>query len=106
MFRVLVAGAIAAVACACSKPAADPLELEGRTLFVNNQTSADWKDVEIWISLQYPDVVPVIPAGVRFQTPLDVFVSGWGKRFDFARAQITDVRLSARRPTAARWSSR
>ena len=30
--------------------------------------------------------------------PLDAFVAGYGQRFDFKRAQIVDLRLSAKGP--------
>ena len=42
--------------------------------------------------------MPSIPAGGRFQVPLDVFVDGFGQRFDFQRTQITDLRLTAKLP--------
>jgi hypothetical protein len=34
----------------------------------------------------------------RLEMPLDNFVSGYGHRFDFARRQITDLRMTAKRP--------
>jgi hypothetical protein len=39
-----------------------------------------------------------VPANSRFQAPLDTFVAGYGQRFDFRRAQVKDVRLTATRP--------
>ena len=41
---------------------------------------------------------PSIPAGSRFQAPLDTFVAGFGQRFDFQRMQIRDLRLTAKLP--------
>jgi hypothetical protein len=35
-------------------------------------------------------------AGQRLDAPLDQFMEGYGRRFNFARQQINDVRLSAK----------
>ena len=89
----VIAGAIA-----CSKPPVEPLKLEGNLLTVDNRTKDDWEHVEIWLNTYYRVTVPVIQAGGRFQAPLDVFVAGLGQRFDFRRAQIRDLRLTAKLP--------
>ena len=81
---------------ACSKPPVEPLRLEGNLLTVDNHTSRDWEHVEIWLNTYYRVTTPAIPAGGRFQAPLDVFVAGFGQRFDFRRAQIRDLRLTAK----------
>ena len=39
-----------------------------------------------------------MPARGRFQAPLDTFTAGFGQRFDFRRAQIRDLRLTATLP--------
>jgi hypothetical protein len=92
---VLVAMALAA---ACSKPPEDPLKLERNLLTVTNQTSTDWSNVEIWLNTYYRVTAASVPAGGRFQVPLDTFVAGFGQRFDFRRAQIRDLRLTAKLP--------
>src|SRR2546428_764333 len=54
--RVLFAGvAIAAMAvvAACSKPPQDPLTLEGNLLTVDNRSSREWTNVEIWLNTHY-----------------------------------------------------
>ena len=81
-----------------SPPAVEPLKLDGNTLTVNNRTSREWTNVEIWINRYYRVTTRSIPPGGRFQAPLDVFVSGYAQRFDFRRAQIKDVRLNAKLP--------
>jgi hypothetical protein len=63
---------------------------------VDNQTSRDWLDVEIWINHQYRITVPRIAARSRFTSTLDVFVAGFGQRFDRRRQRIDDLRLKAR----------
>lgn len=89
----VIAGAIA-----CSTPPVEPLKLEGNLLTVDNRTKDDWEHVEIWLNTYYRITTPVIQAGGRFQAPLDVFVAGLGQRFDFRRAQIKDLRLTAKLP--------
>jgi len=91
--RVLFVGAaIAAIAVAgCSKPPQDPLTLEGNLLTVDNRSSSEWTNVEIWLNTYYRVTTTSIPAGGRFQVPLDAFVAGFGQRFNFRRAQIVGV---------------
>jgi hypothetical protein len=54
--------------------------------------------VEIWLNTYYRVTAASIPAGSRFQAPLDTFVAGFGQRFDFRRAQVHDLRLTATLP--------
>ena len=65
-------------------------------LTVDNQTKRDWAQVEIWLNTYYRVTTAEIPAGGRFQTPLDAFVAGFGQRFDFRRMQVKDLRLTAK----------
>ncbi len=44
---------------------------------------------------QYRLTVDSIPAGQQLQTPLSIFIEAYGRRFDFARQQLKDLRLSA-----------
>jgi hypothetical protein len=83
---------------ACSKPPPDPLQLDGNLLTVTNQTPNEWVNVEVWLNTYYRVTTRSIPAGGRFQAPLDVFVAGFGQRFDFHRMQIKDLRLTAKLP--------
>ena len=95
VLRVLMAVFAVSVA-RCAKLPADPIRLEGNLLTVENQTSRDWEQVEIWLNTYYRITTPAIPAGGRFQAPLDGFVAGFGQRFDFRRAQIRDLRVAAK----------
>jgi hypothetical protein len=52
--------------------------------------------VEIWINQQYRLTVARIAARSRFTATLDVFVAGFGQRFDVRRQRIDDLRLKAR----------
>jgi hypothetical protein len=98
MLRALVVAAAlaAAVGAACSKPKADPLELDRGILTVSNTTPDTWTNVEIWVNQQFRVTVPSIAANSRFQVPLNSFVEGFGRRFDFSRMQIRDLRLMAK----------
>jgi hypothetical protein len=99
--RVLSASAaitVLALVAGCSKPPQEPLKLEGNLLTVDNRSSQDWNAVEIWLNTHYRVTTSSIPAGGRFQVPLDAFVAGFGQRFDFRRAQIRDLRLVAKLP--------
>ena len=89
---------ISTVALSCVDIPHEPLQLDGGMLTVDNPTSEDWTDVEIWINQYFRVTVPVIAAGSRFQVPLDAFVSGYSQRFDRHHAPIKDLRLTAKQP--------
>ena len=98
MLRALVVAAAlaAAVGVGCSKPPVDPLQLDRGILTVSNTTPDTWTNVEIWVNQQFRVTVPSIAANSRFQVPLGSFVEGFGRRFDFSRMQIRDLRLVAK----------
>jgi hypothetical protein len=97
--RTFLAGLfVAAIVAACGEPPSDPLTLDGNFLTVDNRTSEEWKNVEVWLNTYYRVTTPSIRPGGRFQAPLDVFVAGFGQRFDFHRMQVNDLRLTATRP--------
>jgi hypothetical protein len=95
----LVAAALAAgCLSACTRPPAEPLKLDGNILTVDNRSSQEWQNVEIWLNTYYRLTTRSIPAKSRFQAPLDNFVAGFGQRFEFRRMQIRDLRLVAKLP--------
>jgi hypothetical protein len=98
MSRAIVIAAVAAVLVgAClGPPPAQPMQLDGNRLTVDNRTDSDWSSVEIWLNQQYRVTVPTISARSRFTVSLDSFVAGFGQRFNFSRQQITDLRLVAK----------
>jgi hypothetical protein len=89
---------VAASAWGCSSTPKDPLQLDRNILTVDNRTSSDWTNVEIWLNTYYRITTHSIPAKTRFQAPLDTFVAGFGQRFDFRRAQVKDLRLTGKLP--------
>lgn len=83
---------------ACStKPPAAPLQLDAGRLTVTNNTRDEWTQVQIWVNRQYRLTVESIPAGQQLQTPLSIFVEAYGRRFDFSKQQIKDLRLEAKK---------
>jgi hypothetical protein len=96
---VFVSLIVASAAVAgCYAPPDEPLKLERNILTVDNRSTQDWNRVEIWLNRYYRIATKSVRAGSRFQAPLDTFVAGYGQRFDFRRAQITDLRLTATLP--------
>ena len=83
---------------ACRSVPEEPLKLDGNMLTVDNRTSQEWKQVEIWLNTYYRVTADSIPPNGRFQTSLDNFVAGFGQRFQFRRMQIHDLRLTAKLP--------
>ena len=93
---------VAAAGAACYKAPDQPLTLERNILTVDNRSKEDWNHVEIWLNRYYRVTTKSVPAGSRFQAPLDTFVAGYGQRFDFRRAQVRDLRLTATLPGGKR----
>ncbi len=97
--RLFVTAALAAVLGAgCSGRPKDPIQLDRNQLTIANDSRQDWSNVEIWLNTYFRVTTASIPAGSRFQTTLDAFVSGFGQRFDFRRTQVKDLRLTATLP--------
>ncbi len=95
--RLLGVALITVLATAgCRSVPVEPLQLERNMLTVHNTSSSDWSNVEVWLNTYYRVTTASVPAGGRFQAPLDTFVAGFGQRFDFHRAQIKDLRLTAK----------
>ena len=89
---------VCALAVGCSTAPPEALQLDRNILTVDNHTKDDWNHVEIWLNTYYRVTWASIPSGGRFQAPLDTFVAGFGQRFDFHRAQVHDLRLTATLP--------
>lgn len=72
------------------------MTLRGNLLTVDNRSSEEWRDVEIWLNTYYRVTTDSIPPNGRFQTPLDNFVAGFGQRFTHGSMRVRDLRLTAR----------
>jgi hypothetical protein len=82
----------------CAETPREPLRLEGNMLTVDNQSSQDWHDVQIDLNTYFRVTTSTIRARSRFQAPLDVFVAGFGQRFDLRRMPIHSLKLTAKLP--------
>jgi hypothetical protein len=89
---------VAAVCCTGPSEPPEAMQLDGNILTVDNRTSRDWTSVEIWLNRYFRATTSSIPAGGRFQAPLDGFVSGYFQRFDVRRMPINELTLSAKLP--------
>jgi hypothetical protein len=96
----LCATLLAAIAASagCYTPPPEPLKLERNLLTVDNRSAQDWTNVEIALNYYYRIRTSKVAAGSRFTTTLDTFVAGFGQRFDWRKAQIRDVKLTATLP--------
>jgi hypothetical protein len=89
---------LSATTAGCARMPVEPLKLEGNLLTVDNRTAREWTHVEIWLNTYYRVTADSIPPGGHFTAPLDTFVEGFGRRFDYRRTQITALRLNAKLP--------
>ena len=99
MKRLLLAVVVSAAAVtACAERTRPALNLDGTRLTIYNDTDEEWQDVEVILNHHFR-IQPknIEPAGI-VQAPLDIFVAGYGQRFNFKTMQITDLRLKAKRP--------
>jgi len=99
MKRLLVLALVCAAAgAACSERLRPALNLDGNRLTIYNDTDETWSHVEVILN-QHFRIQPkdIEPDGI-VQAPLDIFVAGYGQRFNFKTMQIKDLRLTAKRP--------
>jgi hypothetical protein len=92
--RLIIAAAAAWMA-ACGTAPGPPITVTGGTLTVENQTTAEWRHVEVWVNDHYRVTKSAMPAGERFAIPLTAFVAGFGQRFDPARQVVQGVEVTA-----------
>jgi hypothetical protein len=90
--------ALACAGAACRTVEPEPITVERNQLTVDNRSPQDWTNVEIAINFYYRIRTPKIEAGSRFTTTLDTFSAGFGQRFDWRRAQLRDLKLTATLP--------
>jgi hypothetical protein len=99
MRALLVLAALLVFAGAgCADRQRPALHLDGSRLTIFNDTDEEWHDVEVRLNHHFRINPKNIPKDGIVQAPLDIFVAGYGQRFDFKTMQITDLRLTAKRP--------
>ncbi len=88
--------ALLLAAAGCRSEAPEPIHVDRNQMTVDNRTSSDWTDVEIWVNDHYRVQAPRIEASQRLTVPMDAFVAGFGQRFDVKRQVVQGVELTAR----------
>ena len=67
-------------------------------LTVTNQSSSEWRNVDIRLNTYYGvRAASILSRGV-LRVPLETFATGFGQRFNFHRMQIRDLQLTATLP--------
>ena len=99
----MVVGWVAAIAAGlavstCRAVPQDPITFTDRAIVVENLTTDEWQNVEVWLNDHYRVTKSRMPPGERFSIPLSAFVAGFGQRFDAARQPIRGVEVSASAP--------
>ncbi len=83
---------------ACSAPPPEPITFIDRAIIVENLTTEEWQNVEVWLNDHYRVTKSRMPPGERFSIPFSAFVAGFGQRFDAARQPIRGVEVDATGP--------
>jgi len=95
-------GAAAALAglagSACRRIPPEPITFTDRAVVVENLTTDEWQNVEVWLNDHYRVTKSRMPPGERFSIPFSAFVAGFGQRFDAARQPIRGVEVAAAAP--------
>jgi hypothetical protein len=93
---LVLAGAIVLfVSSGCrSKP--DPIQVHGTRIAVENQTSGEWRDVEVWVNHHYRATAKTLAAGGRLDIPVRLLVTGFGQPFDPVRQRVSGIEVTAR----------
>jgi hypothetical protein len=99
MKRLLGAALVAAgLTAGCASSERPVLQLDGARLTLYNDSDEAWHDVEVRLNHHFRITPEDMPPQQVVHAPLDIFVAGYGQRFNFKTMQITDLRLKAKRP--------
>ena len=97
--------AVAVAACRSEPP--QPIRVQPTRLIIQNQTASPWSQVEVWLNDHYRVTAPRLEAGQQLVIPLDVFVAGFGQRFDARKQVVQGIEVTARsgdgRPVKLVW---
>jgi hypothetical protein len=89
----MVLAGLAAARCGQEPP--DPITIANRAITVENQTTDEWQNVEIWLNDHYRVTRWRMPPKERFSAPLTSFVAGFGQRFDPGRQSPRGIEVTA-----------
>ncbi|MCU0248644.1 MAG: hypothetical protein MUE61_00405 [Vicinamibacterales bacterium] len=93
---VALAAGLAGPACRRIPP--EPITFTDRAVVVENLTTDEWQNVEVWLNDHYRVTKSRMPPGERFSIPFSAFVAGFGQRFDAARQPIRGIEVAAAAP--------
>ena len=88
---LLIAGSVA-----CYQKTPPRIVVADNVVTVQNLTSEEWRDVEVWLNYHYRVTKLSMPPGQRFGIPLNVFVAGFGQRFDVRRQVVQTIQVKAK----------
>jgi hypothetical protein len=92
-----VALAIAAGAISCSREEPPPsIRVREADLIVQNQTSAPWVHVEVWVNDHFGGVASSLAPGQQLTVPFNALQGAYGRRFDRSRQAVFGVLVTAR----------
>lgn len=80
----------------CRRDERRAIRVEENRIVVTNLTGSSWSDVTVWLNDYYRAQAPRLAPQQRLEVPLDVFVAGWGQRFDRRRQAATGIEVTAR----------
>jgi hypothetical protein len=102
-WALLLVVLLAAGSAACShRDPPHPIVVVDNVVTVQNSTSEQWHRVEVWLNYHYRVTRASMPSGERFGIPLNVFVAGFGQRFDVRRQVVRTVQVKATTSSGAR----
>jgi len=84
------------LAAACGREPLPALKFDSSRLQIQNQTERTWADVEIWLNDHYRVQIPSLAPKQLAVVPLDVFVAGYGQRFNPKKQVIYGIEVSVR----------
>jgi hypothetical protein len=97
--RALVGLAILAgliLVAACGREPLPALKCDSSRLQIQNQTERTWSEVEIWLNDHYRVQIPSLAPKQLAVVPLDVFVAGYGQRFNPKKQVVYGIEVSVR----------
>ena len=86
---------LAVVLTAACSSARDPISVRENTVYVENQTSGDWRNVVVTVNDHFRGGVAVLAARGRMTAPLSQFQTAYGQRFDIDRLTVVKVEVAA-----------
>ncbi len=84
------------LAAACGQEPPPALKVDNSRLQIQNQTDRTWADVEVWLNDHYRVQIPSLAPKQVAVVPLDVFVAGYGQRFNPRKQVVYGIEVSAR----------